>query len=95
MSSLPTVIPPRLTKMTLLDGKEIRVFSDASLQARVDKVLASLPDEVKGAVVAHGDLSGASLSVVGKVGTHWTVVASGYRSWLGELKGEADVRYAW
>jgi hypothetical protein len=85
---------PSLTKK-LIGGNEVRVFSDASLQASVDRVLATLPDEAKGAVVAHATLEGASLSVVAKSGTHWTVVASGYRSWDGKLKGEADVRYAW
>ncbi len=94
MSTLPTTLPPALTKR-FLDGKEIRVFSDPSLQTSIDRVLATLPDDATGAVVAHGDLSGASLSILGRVGDHWTVVASGYRSWAGELKAEADIRYAW
>lgn len=78
-----------------IDGNEIRVFSNTALQAQVDKAVATLPENAAGAVVAHGDLNGASLSVVGKVGDHWTVVAAGYRSWAGELSGEAEVRYTW
>lgn len=79
----------------LINGQEIRVFSDPLLQSNVDRVLASLPDTATGAVVLHGDLNEASLSVVGKVGEHWTVVASGYRKWSGEMNGEAEVRYSW
>ena len=83
-----------LTKK-LIEGNEVRVFSNAALQAQVDKAVATLPDNAAGAVVAHGDLNGASLTVVGKVGDHWTVVAAGFRSWQGELAGEAQVRYTW
>lgn len=79
----------------LINGQEVRVFSDPLLQSNVDHVLASLPDTATGAVVAHGDLDGASLSVVGKVGEHWTVVAAGYKPWHGDLKAEAEVRYQW
>jgi hypothetical protein len=78
-----------------INEKDIRVFADANLQASVERVLAALPDDATGAVVAHADLSGATVSIVGKVGTNWTVVASGYRAWTGELKGEADVRFSW
>ena len=83
-----------LTKK-LIEGNEIRVFSNEKLQAQIDKAVASLPENAAGAVVLHGDLSGASLSVVGKVGDNWTVVAAGYRKWSGELAGEAEVRYTW
>ena len=83
-----------LTKK-IINGNEIRIFSNAALQAQIDKAVSSLPDNAAGAVVAHGDLNGASLSVVGKVGDNWTVVAAGYRSWQGELNAEAEVRYTW
>lgn len=91
---LPVDLSPGLVKK-LIDGKEVRIFSNASLQQSVDRVLATLPNDAKGAVVAHADLGGASLSVVGKVGNNWTVVASGYRTWQGQLSAEADIRYSW
>jgi len=94
MSVTPIVTKPPVTKK-LIDGNEVRVFSDVNLQKSIDRVLSTLPDTAKGAVVAHADLNGASLSVVGKVGNNWTLVASGYRSWRGEMKAEADLRYAW
>lgn len=92
--TLPITLPPKLTKK-FINGDEIRVFSDSALQSQIDKVLATLPDDAKGAVVTHADFSGASVSVVGKVGDHWTVVAAGYRKWTGEMNAAADIRYAW
>ena len=83
-----------LTKK-LIEGNEIRVFSNEKLQAQIDKAVASLPENAAGAVVLHGDLNGASLSVVGKVGDNWTVVAAGFRTWFGEMGAEAEIRYTW
>lgn len=74
---------------------EIRPFSNAALQASIDSALESLPEDTKGAVIAHVDGDGASLSIVGKIGDKWSVVAEGYRSWDGELGGAAQVRFTW
>lgn len=90
---LPISLPPALTKK-LVDGNEIRVFSDANLQKQVEKALAFMPADHRVGVVAHADLNGASLSIIGKIGNNFTVLASGYRSWDGELKAEAELRYS-
>ena len=46
-------------------------------------------------MIAHADGDGASLTVVAKMGEHWSIVAPCYRSWDGKLEGEVAVRYAW
>ena len=94
MSTLPTTLPPALTKY-LVGGNEIRMFSDPTLQTQVNMALSELDHGKTGAVIAHADLTGTSLSIVGKVGNNWTVVAAGYRKWSGEMDAEAEVKYSW
>lgn len=76
-------------------GVEIRKFSNAKLQEACDRVLAAAPAGTAGAVVAHADLEGASLSVFGRVGDHWTLVAAAYKPYHGELSAEAEMRFTW
>jgi hypothetical protein len=48
--------------------------------------------------VSYPDLSPQAhltLSVLGKVGDNWSVVAEGYRSWSGEMRGDVEVRFTW
>jgi len=73
----------------------LRKFSDVALQGAIDRALAAVPADKKGAVVAHADGDSVTLSVVGRIGNDWTIVAAGYRNWDGKLGAEAEVRYTW
>lgn len=73
----------------------VRRFSDAQLQAAVDRALAVLPPDKTVAVVAHVDLSGASLTAVGKIGEHWSLSGSVSKPWHGPLSAEAEVIASW
>lgn len=85
-----------IIKKYTMDGQELRLFSNDKLQDQIDRAFNSLPEGTKGAVIAHADLSGGfALSVVAKPLDHLTIVAAGFRSWSGELSGEAEVRYTW
>lgn len=70
---------------------EIRKFSDAALQAQIDKVLAQLPPDRKLAAVAHADGDGVSLSLVAKLGDEWSIAAAAYKPYNGKLSAEAEV----
>lgn len=72
----------------------IRRFADSQLQESIDRAVSGLGDK-HGTVIAHADGDGASLTVVAKMGEHWSIVAPCYRSWDGKLEGEVAVRYAW
>jgi hypothetical protein len=75
---------------------EVRRFADSNLQAAIDRALAAVPADQSGAVVAHADGTGASLSVFARLpGNHWSIAAAAFRSWEGDLKGEVDVRFTW
>jgi hypothetical protein len=88
-------VPPAATLIPNKPIVQISRFSDAALQAQVDKVLAGLPADKVGAAVLHGDLTGVSLTVVAKVGDHWSIDAAASRTWSGSLKAEAEVTYSW
>jgi hypothetical protein len=72
---------------------EVRKFSDEAIQRAIDKKLATLPPETKGAVVAHADLDGIALSVYGRVGEQFSYVGTVQRDWKGFMKAEVDVRF--
>jgi len=72
-----------------------RQFTSLAVQSAVDKVLAGLPANVNGAVVAHADTAGVRLSVVGRLGDQWTVVAEAYKPFKGPLVADAEVRFTW
>jgi hypothetical protein len=72
------------------DATGIRRFSDDKIQAAVERALLLRGDRPF-AVVAHADLDGAALSVVGKIGDKWSVVASCYKPYQGKLAAEAEV----
>lgn len=71
------------------------VFSDAALQAAVDRAAALVPEGQSSAVVAHADLTGASLSVLVKLDDHWSVQAAAVTKWNGPLSAEADLIASW
>lgn len=82
MSTLPSFI-------------NITRFADPAIQAQIDRAIASLPPDKKGAVIVHGDLNGVNGTVVGKIGDHWTIDAGASYSWAGQFAGEAQVAYSW
>lgn len=58
--------------------------------------MSTLGNDKTVAAIAHADLVGASLSIVARVpGTDKvTIMAAAYKEWKGELKAEAEVRFA-
>lgn len=73
----------------------IRKFSDENVQASINKVLNELPQDKNGAVVAFANQEKASLAVMARLGTYWSVVGVLEKPWKGELQAEAAVRFAW
>lgn len=83
---------PRLFEVPNPDGGPgLRRFSDPAIQAQIDRAMADLKPESKVGVVAHADGSGLSLSVVGRVGGHFTVVAGAFKPWHGPAVAEGKV----
>ena len=89
---MSTPAPPKLLSVTEAQG--IRRFDDAKIQASIDRALSQLPADRKLAVVAHADLTGASLSLVTRLGSTWSVAAGCYKPYSGALKAEAEVRWS-
>lgn len=83
----------RLWGATIPEQK-VRVFADEGLQASIDRAIAR-SNAKHGAVVAHVDGDGASLSVVGKLGDHWSVAAAAYKPYRGKLAYGAQVVFSW
>ena len=84
----------RLWGTTATPEYKVRVFADEGLQAAIDRAVAR-SDAKHGAVVAHADGSGASLSIVAKKGDHWTVTAAAFKPYNGKLTYGAEVVYSW
>jgi hypothetical protein len=73
----------------------IRRFTDANVQATVDKALESVPKDRKGAIVATVTTRGARMAVMGRLGDHWSVVGVLEKPFKGPLVGEAAVAFEW
>ncbi len=73
----------------------VRRFTDETIQRAIDSATSRLSGDTRGASVAHVDGNGASLSIVGKVGDHWSVAAAAYKPYHGKLSAEAEVVYSW
>ena len=73
----------------------VRRFTDENIQRAIDSATSRLEGSKTGAVVAHADGDGVSLSVVGKLGGHWSVAAAAYKPYNGKLSAEAEVVYSW
>ena len=80
--------------LSVTETNGIRRFDDANIQKAVDRALAELPSDRKFAVVAHADLTGASMSIVTRLGSDWSVAASCYKPYAGPLAAEAVVRWS-
>lgn len=65
------------------------------MQAAIDSALARLENDEKAAIVAYGDLEGAQLAVMARLGSGWSFVGVIDRNWQGNLKAAAQVRKAW
>lgn len=89
-------LPTTLKNYSLPSGQQIRAFSDPQLQNAIEKAMSTLGPDQHVASIAHFDLNGASLSIVAKVpGTDKvTIMAAAYKEWKGDLKAEAEVRFA-
>lgn len=92
------VSPPLVVRGYTERGQEIRVLSDASIQAQVDRVLASLPATTKGVVVAHASLvgDGQVYSLAAKLpGGHWSFAAYAYDRPAVPLEAGVAVKLEW
>jgi hypothetical protein len=79
----------------MADTVLIRRFSDDKLQAAIDHALSVLPKDQTIALVAHVDSSGARITAVGKIGSHWSISGSVSKPWNGTLSAEAEVIASW
>lgn len=70
-------------------------FSDGQLQAAIDRALAALPADKRGSLVAHVDTTGATLTVVERLGAHWSIKAGAIYPFGGKLSAEAEVVASW
>lgn len=76
-------------------GKPIRKFSDENIQAAIERAVERAGSK-HGAVVAHiDDEKNVSLSVVGRVGGHWSVAAAAFKPYHGKLSAAAEVVFDW
>ena len=78
-----------------METVSLKKFSDAHVQAAIDRALAVLPPDRTVAIVAHADLEGASITAIGKIGDHWSVSGHVSKPWKGELRAEAEVIASW
>ena len=88
-------LPTLPTTLEIDKSGPIRRFSDAAIQANVASALAALPAGKKGAVLAVGNLDGARLAVVARLGEDWSVVLVAEKPWKGGLAAEAAVQFSW
>lgn len=85
---------PRLIEVPNPEGlpTKLRRFSDPVIQSQIDGVIDRMKPDSKVAVVAHVDGTGtASLSIVGRVGSHLTVMAGAFKPWHGRLGAEGEL----
>lgn len=71
------------------------VFSSSSLQAAIDKAVDKIPRDQNSAIVAHADLEGATLTVMARIDSHWTIKAACIKPWRRPLEAEAEVIASW
>jgi hypothetical protein len=84
-----------LSSPEILKDSPIRRFADSHLQESIDKAIAGIPPDRHGAVIAHVDGEGVSLTTVARLGEHWSVVMTARDPWKGKLEGEAAVKFSW
>jgi hypothetical protein len=82
--------------------QEIRIFSDAGIQASIDKALASLAPDKSGAVIQINVSQAKELppklnaAIAARMGEHWSIAAAYERDWTTQLQsGEAQIRFSW
>jgi hypothetical protein len=73
------------------------VFSDAALQGVVDRALASLPKESKGALVLYGEARDGryAAAVAARKGEHWSMVVGCEKDHDAPLGASAKILYSW
>lgn len=75
--------------------RAIRQYADPFLQGAIDAAVERAGSK-HGAVVAHfDDDKNVTLSVVGRIGNHWSVAAAAFKPWHGKLSYAAEVVYDW
>jgi hypothetical protein len=83
-------------ELPVVQGEDgLRRFEDPILQTAVENALAHLPEGKHVATVAHASLTGVSLSVVARIDKGWSVCASAFKPWHGQMVAEAEVVWSW
>jgi predicted alpha/beta hydrolase family esterase len=89
MSTLQDVAPLPTAIVT------VKRFDDPALQAAIERAMAQLSADKRGAFVAHADGSGASVSAVERIGSHVSIEGALLYPWRGKLEGEAELVASW
>jgi len=99
-TDMPTVTnePARLMTLGKRSGApDIQLFDSASINAAIDKQMASLPPDKTVAAIAYVDRDGANVAIVGRISklpgdASWTVL--GTRKWSGDWTASAALRWS-
>lgn len=83
------------TTLALSESGPIRRFTDAKIGEAVDKALAAIPADKKGAVLAVANKDGARLVAAARLTAGWSIVGVLEKPWSGELKAEVATRFVW
>ena len=74
----------------------VRVFDNAAIQAAIDKALKTVPEGKSGAVVAFVDTDKTvRLSIAGRLGDQWSIVAEAKKPYHKPIEGSAAVVFTW
>lgn len=98
-AAVPEVIPPN-PRYPYVNDPNVpgrRIFNDSAVQRVIDDKVANLPANKHGVVIAHLDSNkNASMSIVGKIGEHWTLVeTTDYDAKDNDLSASGELRYSW
>lgn len=89
--TLPTT-PPKMNLSLYKDGP-IQKFTDANLQAQIDKAAALIPDDKHAAVLAVVNQDGVAAAAVARVGKDFTIMLAGEKDWHKPASVQAAVRW--
>lgn len=93
---MPSSSPTPTTPVPLLVKRY--VFSDANIQAAIDKAVASLPDNHSSALVAYGEKKPNGtydVAVAAKLGSQWSIAIGAAKEHDQPLSAAAEVIFSW
>ena len=90
--SVSPTSPPKMNLSLYKDGP-IQRFSDAGLQAQIDKAAALIPADKHVAVVAVANKDGVAAAAVARVGKDFTIMLAGEKGWKTPASVQAAIRW--